>query len=255
MIVTEADCDLAGAAAYDDPAADSAAAAAAVTGDGRAEGVGAPAYKASAAAAAAASALAEEGVEWLSTALPAAAEGAAAIGPSGSQPRQQEGLSSEPPDLDSEARSVQLRQRPHRESTEAAVDAATRSRVAREVAAELAEAEATVVHHHGGHPDVGIVAPADGSTGSFVEVKKVTVVSDIGGGSGAELTQATAAAAAAADDAAAAVAAEARRAVWGEDGWPYGSSMQSADLAEELKRSIQQLQDEADQGSMTTLLP
>ncbi|KXZ56898.1 hypothetical protein GPECTOR_1g81 [Gonium pectorale] len=128
-----------------------------------------------------------------------------------------------------EDRSVQLRRAPHPEAAERGMDPLFRTRISAQLAEAAREADAHVVKHG---------APTAGS-----EPKERFILP----------TPATSTAVAA--EKAKAAAAEARQAVWGEGGWPYGSAMCSADVVEDLKTSIHQIQDEADHGSSKTLLP
>ncbi|GLC67745.1 hypothetical protein PLESTF_000601100 [Pleodorina starrii] len=240
-----ADNPAATASASEPPPPPAAAAAAAAT------------VKMTAAAAAAAAALAEEGLEWLDAARPAAA------GPA--PQRLDDAKEDVAVSMDLEERSVQLRRPPCKTASELGLDEDSRERVAAEAAHELAEAEAHVVGHHGGGAAAaGSAAPTHGSVGRFVELK-LAAARPVGAGGGEEGAAAAAAAAVegvaaaggreAADAAAASVAAEARRAVWGEAGWPYGAAMRTTDLVEELKHSIHQQQEEAERGAPGTLLP
>ncbi|KAG2446209.1 hypothetical protein HXX76_000801 [Chlamydomonas incerta] len=172
--------------------------------------------------AAAVAAVSEEGIDWL--AGPVAAAGAATGSNSALE----------------ESRSVQLRRSPGHGAAAAGLDAAARSRVAAAVAGDAADADAHVVRgssHHGS------------STPSAEEKRQqqqcYSLARGVAGAAG-EL---------AADAAAAAVVAEARRAVWGEAGWPHAAAVRSTDVAEELKHDIQQQQEAVEHGAAPLGLP
>ncbi|KAG2440465.1 hypothetical protein HYH02_010346 [Chlamydomonas schloesseri] len=175
----------------------------------------------SSARAAAVAALSEEGIDWLGG-PPAVA--AATNGSSGAA-------------AEEESRSVQLRRSP---GPVGGVDAATRSRVAATVAGHVADAHAHVVRRG----STGTV-PSSVDGERYQQQQRYSLTRGVVGAAGQE----------AADAAAAAVAAEARRAVWGEGGWPYDSAVRSTDVVEELKHEIQEQQEAAEHGSARLGLP